>query len=80
VSKCCQVELFVALARANRKQAYSNTSWLERYDAAVLQGVDELGQVFKQRSPSVSGPRPLIRENRTPVVVFVKPQCEDPSA
>jgi hypothetical protein len=35
--------LFVAPARANRKQAHSNPSWLERYDAAVLQGVHELG-------------------------------------
>jgi hypothetical protein len=42
--------LLVAPARANRKQAHSNASWLERYDAAGLQGVDELGQVREQRS------------------------------
>jgi hypothetical protein len=29
---------------------HSNPSWLERYDAAVLQRVDELGQVREQRS------------------------------
>jgi hypothetical protein len=39
-----------ARARANRKQAHSNPSRLERDDAAVLQGVDELGQVREQRS------------------------------
>jgi hypothetical protein len=50
VSKCRQLELLVAPARANRKQAHSNPSWLERYDAAVLQGVHELGQVREQRS------------------------------
>ena len=50
VSKCRQRDLFVARARANWKQAHSHPSWLERYDAAVLQGVDELGQVRKQRS------------------------------
>jgi hypothetical protein len=42
--------LLVARARANRKQAHSNPSWLERDDATVLQGVDELGQVREQRS------------------------------
>jgi hypothetical protein len=50
VSKCPQLDLLVAPARANRKQAHSNPSWFKRYDAAVLQGVDELGQVCKQRS------------------------------
>jgi len=42
--------LLVAGARANRKQAHSNPSRLERDDATVLQGVDELGQVREQRS------------------------------
>ena len=42
--------LLVAPALANWKQANSNPSWLERYDAAVLQGVEELGQVREQRS------------------------------
>src|SRR5262249_13926022 len=32
------------------KQANSNPSWLEGDDAAVLQGVPELGQVREQRS------------------------------
>ena len=50
VSKYRRLDLLVASARANRKQAHSNPSWLERYDAAVLQGVDELGQVREQRS------------------------------
>jgi hypothetical protein len=50
VSKCRQLDLLGAPARANRKQAHSNPRWLERYDAAVLQGVDELGQVREQRS------------------------------
>jgi hypothetical protein len=45
-----RLDLLVAPARTNRKQAHSNASRLERYDAAVLQGVDELGQVRKQRS------------------------------
>ena len=31
-------------------KAHSNPSWLERYDAAVLQRVDQLGQVREQRS------------------------------
>jgi hypothetical protein len=50
VSNRGQRHLVVASVRANRKQAHSHPSWLERYDAAVLQGVDELGQVRKQRS------------------------------
>jgi hypothetical protein len=50
VSKYRRLDLLVAPARANRKQAYWNPSWLKRYDAAVLQGVDELGQVREQRS------------------------------
>ena len=50
VSKCRQLDLLGAPARANRKQAHSNPSRLERYDATVLQGVDELGQVREQRS------------------------------
>jgi hypothetical protein len=44
------VDLLVAPVRANRKQPHSHPSWLERYDAAVLQGLHELGQVREQRS------------------------------
>jgi hypothetical protein len=43
-------DLLVGLTWANRKQAHSNPSWFKRDDAAVLQGVDELGQVREQRS------------------------------
>jgi hypothetical protein len=43
VSRCRRLDLLVAPAGANRKQAHSNPSGLERYDAAVLQGVGELG-------------------------------------
>jgi hypothetical protein len=43
-------DLLVGPARANRKQAHSNASWLERHDAAVLQGAHELGQVREQGS------------------------------
>jgi hypothetical protein len=43
-------DLLVAQERANRQRAHSHPSWLERCDAAVLQGVDELGQVREQRS------------------------------
>jgi len=50
VSTCGQRDLLVAPARANWKQAHSHPSWLERNDAALLQSVDELGQVRKQRS------------------------------
>ena len=42
--------LLLAPARADRKQANSHPGWLERNNAAVLQGVDELRQVRKQRS------------------------------
>jgi hypothetical protein len=49
VSKCPQFDLLVAYA-GNWKQANSNPGWLEGHDAAVLEGVHELGQVSKQRS------------------------------
>jgi hypothetical protein len=49
MSKCRELELFVT-PRANRKRPHSNASWFERYDAAVLKGVNELGQVREQRS------------------------------
>ena len=49
-SKSRQGDLLVAPARDDRKQTHSNPSWLDRYDAAVLQGFDELGQVREQRS------------------------------
>ena len=50
VSARRQLALLVTLARANRKQAHSHPSRLDRDDAAGLQGVDELGQVRDQRS------------------------------
>jgi hypothetical protein len=45
-----QLDLLVVPARANRKHAHSNPSRLERDDAAILQGVNKLGQVREQRS------------------------------
>src|SRR5918993_1883946 len=48
--RAVRLDLLVARARANRKQAHSNPSRLERDNATVLQGVDELGQVREQRS------------------------------
>ena len=50
VSKCRQLDLLVAPARANRQQTHSNPSWFKCYDAAVLQDVDELGQIREERS------------------------------
>src|SRR5262245_279794 len=49
-SECRQLELLVRPVGANWKQANSNSSWLERHDAAVLQRVHQLGQVREQRS------------------------------
>ena len=49
VSKRPQLELPIAAAW-NWKQVNSNPGWLEGHDAAVLQGVHELGQVGEQGS------------------------------
>ncbi len=43
-------DLLVGAAPTDRKQAHSNARWLERYDAAALQRIDESGQVRKENS------------------------------
>jgi len=44
--------------------ALAHPSWLERYDAAVLQGVDELGQVRKQCLRQCPGPPATLAAER----------------